>query len=994
MAHRLCLLVVLAMAHAGVPAAEVVERVAAYDGAAAPDRSFAHWGTTCEEQPRDGPEPNRCLWLNRDGGAKPWCGITFRMPPSATLPLTPEWIEAGFLRFMVNIGLDRYGNPGGGVPLQVRPETEGLRYQAVRARFIDRGRGTDEDTATWQEVLVPLSYWTELRQGMTVAGLSIQCRGQPARAYALDGVGFVRYDRLPDWYAAKADEDVAQPHVVWPQYTELPSLLQADRHPPVVRDGRFAWPDGRRVFVLNLYMREDPRLDLWGTTASEKRAPSHGLYDPQPHGWIYQELPTAQSLCRLGVNSYSATMPAQPWWDLTGYGKTDNAHDAARLPGTYRTVKLPFYVDTVAWPWTLGAPGAEPGVANALPAEALTQGRHHWTPYRIIGAGREAWLAMWRLYAQRYRDAAVPVLAFELMNEPAYTGISDDHRPEFAQWLRTRHGTIARLNDTWQTDLPSWEAAADLTDDPRLTRIPGRFFDYDEYLAERFTDLVAQGVELVSSILPDSLVGLQTMGGYALSPREAVWKHRICQHETVVLTPTGGGRWTQGDSAAKPRGDLLRHPMAGTPMEDDLLLALADSKPLYDNETYLRGQTAADVRNRLWEHVIAGLDGLTVFSWSKRGWAWWKHRAQVQTEADKFPYCALNPIARRTEALRGILDFAMEVQPLADRILEKPWGPAPRIGLLYDWSQARRKVFVPEMPDKTPFYHAALRLTHWNMAVIPSDRFVDAALPRGPDVLLLGGVRYAEPALVPRLRDFVADGGALIIAEALPSLDLYGHAIPGSGGLAGVDLGPDLLDGERTIPLPRTHEAVSIPGVIPLRTTRPRLRMHHGTEALFADSDGEPVVTKRRVGKGVVYFQAADVVGYALAKLLWGILLDAAAVRGHAGLPHEWRVVETTEGPGDQLAPNLLVSRRSYGRHHALLLQNRDDYAKSVRLRLPGLTGSWRLTDSLGREELKTAAGNAIWSDAELRDTGWRTTVPPGATVVFLLERPETTGRE
>ena len=106
---------------------------------------------------------------------------------------------------------------------------------------------------------------------------------------------------------------------------------------------------------------------------------------------------------------------------------------------------------------------------------------------------------------------------------------------------------------------------------------------------------------------------------FAWSPREAVWKHKFTRSESVVLTPTGGGRWSPGASNSSARDLALDCSIAGAPLEGDLLLALAGERMIFDNETYMRGETGLDVRNRLWEHVVAGLDGLTVFSWSKRG---------------------------------------------------------------------------------------------------------------------------------------------------------------------------------------------------------------------------------------------------------------------------------------------------------------------------------------------------------------------------------------
>ena len=102
-------------------------------------------------------------------------------------------------------------------------------------------------------------------------------------------------------------------------------------------------------------------------------------------------------------------------------------HDPGRLPVYAREVGLPFYMDLVCWPWTIGRP-ASPSDETNLPGSAFTSGKHHWTPYRITGSGRETWLKMWRLYAERYREAGVSVLAVELMNEPAYVDFGEAHR--------------------------------------------------------------------------------------------------------------------------------------------------------------------------------------------------------------------------------------------------------------------------------------------------------------------------------------------------------------------------------------------------------------------------------------------------------------------------------------------------------------------------------------------------------------------------------------
>jgi len=960
---------------AAASAVELEKIPIAIDGPAKPYR-LAPWSIANEWRSGGTDVQGKCLWLNTDWKARPWAGIAFRTAPENSFTLTEEWLTKGFIRFAVNVGRDRYGNPGGGVRLQLRPEAEGLRYQALRSAFVDRGRGMDEDPGTWQDVLVPLSYWTNLKPGLGVTGLSIQCYLKPDKTFAYDAVEYVRFDAVPDWVRERENAEVCQPHVEWPEFGSLPESLRADRNGLKVVDKAFVDSAGKRTFVINPYCREDARLDVWGGTAEDRRdtLPDYGLFSTATHGWLYRNLLTTESLCRLGFNSYSATMPGAPWFKAAGHTPKRPPIMPPPLAETAARIGLPFFVDTVAWPWTVGAPGVRRELTTGLPADAFTVGRAHWTPYRIIGAGRDAWLKMWRVYAQRYRNANVPVFGYELMNEPAYLGLTDDHRTEFITWLRTRYGTLEQLNRTWQSSFDSWEDASDFTDDDRVRKNMGRCFDYDEYLSERFTELIRDGVAAVTEILPNTLTGVQTMGGYALSPREAIWKHRFIEHETLVLTPTGGGRWTVGHGARKPPARAVDSPMAGAPLEPELLRSLADRKMIFDNETYLRGHEAIDVRNRLWEHVMAGLDGLTVFSWSKRGWAWWKDRKAVQIEADKFPYTALNPVARRTASLRGIHDFSAEVQPIASLILPKPWGPVPKIGILYSWAQARRKTYDSNLRDKTAHYYAALKYGHWNIVVVPSNRLHDMISENELDVIVAGGVAVADESTVRELETFVAEGGVLLVGEEALAEDLYGHTRKTSH-LLGVAV--EAQDDQT-----RERDPATLLGDISLQAGVEVVRPNERTRIVLRDSGRRPILTRHPLGKGLVYYQAADLIGYSLAKICDAALNDAAREHGKNAVPVSWRLAEITSATSDQMATNVLLSRRSYNTHHAFLLMNRDEYARSVRLRIPGLVGNWSISQPLAETAPAPSSATAIAEEGVYVD------MAPGSPAVVLLQRP------
>lgn len=925
---------------AGLARAEdVAERVILYGDGVAPGYRVAAWSMVEEERTEAGGH-GKFLWLNGDFEAKPWAGVRVSADQeNRGLTLDEEWLAKGFLRFQMTAGYDQYGNPGP-AEIQLRPEGPEIDFQALRSNRVDRGRGLDEDPESWQTVLVPLSYWTELKVGDVVRGLALQNRGQVDRPIGYNHIEFVRFRALPEWLRRRDQQDIAQPEVEWPAYAELSENLRGKGNLPRVQDG--AWVDerGQRVFVLAPYCREDRRLDLWGTTdeSREKRLPHHGLFDPDRHGWIYEDLFTRESFRRLGFNVYSATMPPQVFWETVDYAGGRDGQDPERLAAAHQRIGAPFFVDTVCWPWTLGAPAGDPGQSSLSP-ETLTEGRNHWVPYRISGSGREIWLKIWRLYAERYRDAGAPVAGFELFNEPAYLGRSAGHRAEFARWLERRYGALAELNRVWGTDLADWTEAADISEDEGLREIEGRFFDYDDYLSELFVDLVRAGVAEVNRILPGTPTGVQTMGGYVLSPREAVFTHRFIRHQTLALTPTGGGRWTPGASASRPPANRRASPLASAPLENDLLMALADDKMIFDNETYLEGQSRRETRNRLWSHVLCGVDGLTIFSWNKRGWAWWGDRQDVQTEADKYPYSALNPIARRTDALRGILDFAEEIQALAGEILPKGWGPAPSIGVLYSWPQARRAVLDATTPDKTAAYYAALKYGHANLRVVPSDRAMEPGGLAGLKVLVLGGVRYLEPELVPVLDSFVRNGGVLVFGEAAPSRDIHGRSLPElpmAGEFGEADLEPSRY------------------GDLELRRGVRALAAGSDARTLRRDSADRPVLARRDYGRGRIYMQAADVVGYPLLELLEEIFQD---IRPEP----DWRLAAEVRLEGqDEPAPNVLISRRSYADRHVLLLQNRDGYAKQLQLRLPGVDAEWQPHDGLARRKLPAAADGSV----------------------------------
>ena len=108
-------------------------------------QNFASWSIRVEEQ-TGGRGGKNFLSLNGDWKALPWAGIEFRSQAGQEWKFTPEWLENGFIRFLLKGGPDRYGSPAGGIELQVAPvcDRDETGYLGLGSRFADRGRGFDE----------------------------------------------------------------------------------------------------------------------------------------------------------------------------------------------------------------------------------------------------------------------------------------------------------------------------------------------------------------------------------------------------------------------------------------------------------------------------------------------------------------------------------------------------------------------------------------------------------------------------------------------------------------------------------------------------------------------------------------------------------------------------------------------------------------------------------------------------------------------------------
>ena len=201
------------------------------------------------------------------------------------------------------------------------------------------------------------------------------------------------------------------------------------------------------------------------------------------------------------------------------------------------------------------------------------------------------------------------------------------------------------------------------------------------------------------------------MGGYVRRPREAVWKHKLVAHETVVLTPTGGGIWTPGggDAEAPPRA--LDAKIAAAPFENDLLLSIAGDKMIIDNEFYCRGGMDAG-RSTTDSGAMPSSDSTAsqhiLMGEARLGLAW--HPRQGDQRGRELPLLDAQPGG---PADRLACAGSMTSPPRSSRSATSSCRNPGAAAAASRWSTAGRTsatgCFHPELPDKTEIYHQALK---------------------------------------------------------------------------------------------------------------------------------------------------------------------------------------------------------------------------------------------------------------------------------------------
>ena len=117
--------------------------------------------------------------------------------------------------------------------------------------------------------------------------------------------------------------------------------------------------------------------------------------------------------------------------------------------------------------------------------------------------------------------------------------------------------------------------------------------------------------------------------------------------------------------------------------------------------------------------------------------------------------------------------------------------------------------------------------------------------------------------------------------------------------------------------------------------------------------------------------------------------MSIAPMLRHDGAMATWKLATIRDASTRKTATNVLLSRRSYAQYHVLLMMNMDEYAKKVQVRVPGLEGSWVVTEGISKEPLVPSPDRRVWRARDLRDRGTEVTLAAGGPAVLIIDREQ-----
>jgi beta-galactosidase len=383
--------------------------------------------------------------------------------------------------------------------------------------------------------------------------------------------------------------------------------------------------------------------------------------------------------------------------------------------------------------------------------------RQHYCPSNL--EYREAAAALVERLAERYANHRALAL-WHVNNEygchvaACYCDRSAEH---FRDWLRERHGSLARLNDAWGTAFWSqqygdWDEILPPRSAPTW-RNPSQELDWHRFCSDALLALYLMEWEILERLSPGIPITTNFMRFFKPCDYWKWAQHVDFTAEDVYPDPADEAGALELAAAA----DLMRSLKGGRPW---LVMEQAPNAVNWRQQNVPKHP--GQLRLGSYQSLARGADGIMFFQWraSKAG-------------AEKFHSGMIPHAGTATRTWREVVELGRELARL-DGLLDT--RVPVEVALLFDWESW----WALELPSK-PSHDLLLmdQVAYWYRHLWKRNLTVDFAHPEGDlsryRLVIAPNLYLVSDAGAENLEEFVAAGGTLLISFFSAIVDERDH---------------------------------------------------------------------------------------------------------------------------------------------------------------------------------------------------------------------------
>lgn len=526
-----------------------------------------------------------------------------------------------------------------------------------------------------------------------------------------------------------------------------------------------------------------------------------GHYD-EKYRWVYENNVTAEQLHRLGFHILSTattdTCVRALFPEYHGFAARDPIAEYDELIATYGledmrpwslySKLMPYIYDQQVRFWeSLGRDHMplllqmQDGVnllskertrlKGILPEGLFFGSSTHSGGTIPIQIGRPEGQAIYRkLYRHRQEEAlgyGTRPFAYKLFNEPIYWNYSPENKRLFAQMLEQRYRHITALNNDWGTSFSSFDDLAAFNGEKAAAKAAE--VEYHKFQQRQITELAALLLQDLRELDPEAEAMIQLHGHDA---HIRVFPHFDCHalSKLTGLISAGTGNNPLAAWMDYPEGtafmdlDNVPQTIRVNYSKDSFYSAFADGKPLMNTEAY--SENSYEGFNRvIWHEIMSGKEAVIAWAWFGLNWG--------PDVKKPFSFALMNPNACPPEALEAFEATRKEIESVGDIFLPRRNARRAEVAALFSYPTLRYNHALQEpelMASSAPM-----------QIQIPVDTILEEQLAEGCQdrykVILASGIHNVYPETNARLRQWIEEGGVLIVNHGLLNRDEYGRPI-------------------------------------------------------------------------------------------------------------------------------------------------------------------------------------------------------------------------